>query len=111
MDPTPKSVLGLERATSSSPMGRHRCHSLGLALLLSRMVTNRFLQHGSCTDKRRQKDAAGGVRQMTRWMTLDRKVKIVKGEDARFNDLGSFCTHAKPKHQKLTAVPDIRTNA
>lgn len=88
MDPTPKSVLGLERATSSSPMGRHRCHSLGLALLLSRMVTNRFLQHGSCTDKRRQKDAAGGVRQMTRWMTLDRKVKIVKGEDAHFNDLG-----------------------
>lgn len=60
MDPTPKSVLGLERATSSSPMGRHRCHSLGLALLLSRMVTNRFLQHGSCTDKRRQKDCSRG---------------------------------------------------
>lgn len=86
MDPTPKSVLGLE-SYLILPRGKT---PLATALALPFTLqdgNNRFLWHGSCTDKHRQ-TAARGVQPMTRWMTLDRKVKIAKGEDAHFNDLG-----------------------
>lgn len=88
MDPTPKSVLGLERATSSSPMGRHLLPQPWPCPSPSRMVTTGFCGTEAARTNADRKTAARGVQPMTRWMILDRKVKIAKGEDAHFNDLG-----------------------
>lgn len=87
IDPTPKSVLALERATSSSPMGRHCLPESWPCPSPSRMVTG-FCGTGAARTNADRKTAGRGVQRMTRWMTSDRKVKIAKGEGAHFNDLG-----------------------